>query len=363
MNKIFLVITVILFSSITFAQEITVTDITGRQVTLKAPAKRIILGEGRSLITLSLFYKDPTSVVVGWTGDFKKHGGLLYDEYEKVFPGIKNIKNIGATGKETVSTEQIIALKPDLAIFGAGSHGPDAKSANVIKQLTAAGIPIVFVDFRLHPLKNTVPSMDILGKVLGKESIAKSFNELYTQKLNFIKQTVAKNKTAAKPKVYMEMIRGELSGTPGKGNMGEYIEFVGGKNIGDILPGEVGELNAEYVITQQPDIYIATGLALPGEKGFVIGHGITSAQTQISLKALIQRPLMTPLKSIKNNKVYGLWHFFYDSPLNIIALEALAKWINPALFSSLNPQTTINTLNSKFLAIPLKGVYYTELKK
>ncbi len=363
MNKIFLFLITILLASNSFAQEITVTDIVGRKVTLKAPAKRVILGEGRSLITLSLFYKDPTSVVVGWTGDFKKNGGLMFEEFEKTFPGIRNIKNIGSTGKETVSTEQILALKPDLAIFGAGSHGPDAKSADVIKQLTAAGIPIIFVDFRLHPLKNTVPSMDILGKVLGKESVSKAFNELYTQKLNHIKQAVAKNKTAVKPKVYMEMIRGELSGTPGKGNMGEFIEFVGGKNIGDILPGEVGELNAEYVITQQPDIYIATGLALPGQKGFVIGQGTTAAQSQLSLKTLTQRPMMTPLNAVKKNKVYGLWHYFYDSPLNIVALEALAKWINPALFSLLNPQTTINTLNSKFLAIPLKGVYYIELKK
>src|SRR3546814_10305866 len=66
-----------------------------------------------------------------------------------------------SSGKETVSTEQIISLKPDLAIFGAGSHGPDAKSADIIRQLEAAGIPIVFIDFRLHPFKNTVPSMSL----------------------------------------------------------------------------------------------------------------------------------------------------------------------------------------------------------
>jgi len=154
------------------AQPITVTDVVGREVTIPAPAKRVILGEGRQLITLSLLVPDPVSIIAGWTGDFAKSGGLLYEDYRKRFPAIDKIPLIGSSGKETVSTEQIISLKPDLAIFGAGSHGPDAKSADVIRQLEAAGIPIVFIDFRLHPFKNTVPSIEVLGKVLGQEQKA-----------------------------------------------------------------------------------------------------------------------------------------------------------------------------------------------
>src|SRR3546814_864863 len=156
------------------------------------------------------------------------------------------------SGKETVSTEQIISLKPDLAIFGAGSHGPDAKSADIIRQLEAAGIPIVFIDFRLHPFKNTVPSMSLLGKVLGREAQANAFVEFYNRRMNHIRGTLAKHQDIKKPKVYMEMIRGTAPpGSPGNGNLGEFIEFVGGNNIGTILPGEVGTLNMEYVISEQ----------------------------------------------------------------------------------------------------------------
>ena len=346
------------------AQSITVTDVVGREVTLSQPAKRVILGEGRQLITLSLLVDDPAAIIAGWTGDFAKSGGLLYDQYRKQFPAIDEIPLIGTSGKETVSIEQIISLKPDLAIFGAGSHGPDAKSADVIRALEAANIPIVFIDFRLHPFKNTVPSMEILGKVLGQEKKASDFIAFYNRRMNYIKGMLARQTDLKRPKVYMEMIRGAAPpGSPGKGNLGEFIEFAGGNNIGTILPGEVGTLNMEYVISEQPDVYIATGIAKPGETGLVIGQDVYTYQTQQSLAALAARPVVSPLNAIQQGKVYGMWHLFYDSPLNIAAVEAIAKWTHPELFGKLQPHGVLKEINERFLAVPLKGVYFAELKK
>lgn len=346
------------------AQPITVTDVVGREVTIPAPAKRVILGEGRQLITLSLLVPDPVSIVAGWTGDFAKSGGLLYEDYRKQFPAIDNIPLIGTSGKETVSTEQIISLKPDLAIFGAGSHGPDAKSADVIRQLEAAGIPIVFIDFRLHPFKNTIPSIEVLGKVLGQEERATQFIDFYNRRMNYISGMLARHPDVKKPKVYMEMIRGAAPpGSPGKGNLGEFIEFAGGNNIGTVLPGEVGTLNMEYVISEQPDVYIATGIAKPDEEGLVIGQNVYTYQTQQSLSKLASRQVVSPLNAIKQGNVYGMWHLFYDSPLNIAAMEAIAKWTHPELFGKLQPHGVLKEINERFLAVPLKGVYFVELKK
>src|SRR5690606_28021331 len=345
-------------------QPITLTDVVGREVTIPQPAKRVILGEGRQSITLSLRVPDPVPMVAGWTGDFAKSGGLLYEDYRKQCPALDDSPLIGTSGKESVSTEQIISLKPDLAIFGAGSHGPDAKSADVIRTLEAAGIPIVFIDFRLHPFKNTVPSMELLGKVLGREAQANAFVAFYNRRMYHIRGTLAKHPDLKKPKVEMEMIRGAAPpGSPGKGNLGEHIEFVGGNNIGTILPGEVGTLNMEYVISEQPDVYIATGIAKPGEEGLVIGQGVFTFQTQESLAKLAARPVVSPLNAIKENKVYAMWHLFYDSPLNIAGVEALAKWTHPELFGKLRPHGVLREINERFLAVPLKGVYFAELKK
>lgn len=161
----------------------------------------------------------------------------------------------------------------------------------------------------------------------------------------------------------MEMIRGENVGSPGKGNLGEFIEFAGGHNIGaDVLPGEVGTLNMEFVITQQPDVYIATGIATPGEPGLMIGYGISKADTQKSLLQISQRSTVAVLPAVKKGNVYALWHLFYDSPLNIIAAESLAKWLHPDLFQDVDVDVTLKAINDKFLAVPFEGTYYTELK-
>lgn len=344
------------------AQPIKLTDIVGREVTLAVPAKRVIIGEGRQLLTLSLLHPDPVSILAGWAGDFKISGGKLYEAYLEQYPALANVPLIGVSGKETVSTEQMIALKPDLAIFGSGSHGPDSKSANVIRQLEAAGIPIIFIDFRLHPFKNTIPSMEILGKALGREQEAQAYISFYNNRLSYIASTLSKQKQLYKPKVYMEMIRGVQVGTPGKGNLGEFIEFVGGDNIGKILPGEVGTLNMEHVISEQPDIYIATGIAVPGQDGLVIGYDISLAQAQASIKQLANRTVLSPVKAIQQNQVFGMWHVFYDSPLNIAAVEAIARWVHPELFGNLRPDGTLSEINKRFLALPLKGAFFVEKK-
>ena len=159
----------------------------------------------------------------------------------------------------------------------------------------------------------------------------------------------------------MEMIRGEQVGTPGKGNLGEFIDFAGGHNIhADVLPGEVGPVNMEYVISSDPDIYVATGIAVPGENGLVIGYGIAPWQARESLRNLTSRSVLSPLKAIQNKRTFGMWHLFYDSPLNIVAVEALARWQHPSLFADLNPHGTLTAINDQFLTVRLTGAFFVE---
>src|SRR3546814_15277792 len=90
---------VVILATALHGQPITVTDVVGRDVTIPQPAKRVILGEGRQLITLSLLLPDPVAITAGWTGDFSKSGGLLYEAYRKQFRSEER-----RVGKECVST-------------------------------------------------------------------------------------------------------------------------------------------------------------------------------------------------------------------------------------------------------------------
>src|SRR5690606_25631971 len=116
-------------------------------------------------------------------------------------------------------------------------------------------------------------------------------------------------------------------------------------------------------ISEQPDVYITTGIAKPGEEGIVIGQQVYTYQTQESLAKHASRAVVSPLNAVKENRVYAMWHLFYDSPLNIAAVEAIAKWTHPELFGKLQPHGVLKEINERFLAVPLKGVYFAELKK
>jgi iron complex transport system substrate-binding protein len=71
---------------------------------------------------------------------------------------------------------------------------------------------------------------------------------------------------------------------------------------------------------------------------------------------------VTLLSAVKSDKVYGLSHHLLNSPIDILAVEALAKWIHPELFSSLDPSATLRELNERFLAVPVEGPLWTELR-
>ncbi|WP_449219848.1 ABC transporter substrate-binding protein [Tistrella mobilis] len=348
------------------ADPITVTDVAGREVTIPAPAKRLLLGEGRDLVTLSVVHPDPVSVLAGWLGDLRLLDTDTYEKFRTAYPAIERVPLVGSTNEESFSIEKALSVAPDLAVLGFAGHGPSPRSKEVIDRLTEAGIPIVFIDFRGKPLENTIPSLEILGKVLGQEERVARYVDYYRERLELVKSRVAAS-TAPRPKVLVDMrptMDGGCCGSPGKGNLGEFVDLAGGHNIGaDVLPAPLGPLDPEYVLTQDPSVYIATGTAGGAETGGIqMGAGIDPAATRESLGRLANRPVVGELSAIRDGRVYALWHSFYNSPLNIVAVEAIAKWVRPDLFADLDPDAVLADINGKFLPVSLDGSYAVALK-
>src|SRR5690606_6714177 len=111
----------------------------------------------------------------------------------------------------------------------------------------------------------------------------------------------------------------ECCGSPGKGNLGDYIEFAGGHNIGaDVLPGSLGTLNLEYIISEDPEVYIGTG-GSGTTTGVKIGSGVEENATRESLATVVARPGIAGLEAVQNGRAHALWHNFYNTPVNILA--------------------------------------------
>ncbi|MDN6860755.1 iron ABC transporter substrate-binding protein, partial [Pseudomonas sp. CAN2814] len=107
------------------AQALTVTDVLGRKVEVNGNAQRVVLGEGRLFFALALLDRDnPFQRVVGWQNDVRLLDPHTFDVYAQRFPQVKQIPLIGQASEQSVSAEQILALKPDLAVFSIAGEGP-----------------------------------------------------------------------------------------------------------------------------------------------------------------------------------------------------------------------------------------------
>jgi iron complex transport system substrate-binding protein len=141
-------------------------------------------------------------------------------------------------------------------------------------------------------------------------------------------------------------------------------KVAGGNSIAeDILPAPVGELSLEHVLTNKIDFYIGTAIGSLAEgknKRFshiALGPQVDELNAKRSLAELMNdRPLVN-LKSLNIDKAHALWHHFYNSPLNLYAIQVMAKWFHPQLFSELQPEQTLEYLLKGFSPVDLKGQY------
>lgn len=350
-------------------QSAPLVDLLGRKVELATPAKRVVLGEGRFIVALGLLDReDPTRRVVGMMGEFALVDPAGFQQYAKAFPRLEKIPVFGQMTADTVSVESIIALAPDLAVFGIDGHGPAARSKETIDQLSAPGIPVLFIDFRQEPLTNTVRSMELLGRALGRENEAAEFNRFYETELKKVADGL--KDLPRRPTVFLESRVGmteECCGTMAEGMMGRFVDFAGGDNIArGLVPGAFGTISLEHLIARQPEIYVGTAIGATATVAehptrIVVGAGVKGEAATTSLRRAVARPGIDQLSAVKSGRVHAVWHHFYNSPLNVVAVQAFAKWFHPERFPELDPAATLRTAHERFAAVPLDGVYWISL--
>lgn len=345
---------------------ITVTDIQGRQVELKAPVQRMFLGESRLLYLTAILDRDnPVQHIVGWPSDLKQTDPDTYNAYAAKFPEISNIPEIGALSKGAFSAEKVIDLKPDVIVLSNSAYKA-AQEIGAVETLEKVGIPTVVIDFRDHPLETTAPSVELLGKILGQEQRATEFATYYNTQIDMVRQRV----TGLEPKPLTFLYRaagvGDCCGTFGSSNLGSMIELAGGRNLGtELLPGESGSLAEEQIFASNPDQIIVTGSNWKNQSnaaGYVnLGYEADEQTAREQLKKLMEQPGWSGLKAVQNGQVHGLWHQFYGAPYNFIAAIQIAKWQHPDEFSDVDPTAMYKEFHEKFLPIPFSGTFWVTL--
>lgn len=338
-------------------------DILGRQLTLPAPAKRIVLGEARHMAVLGLLHADPVAMVAGWRLD-KALDAPTLAAYRATFPAIDAITPVGS-GNRDISVESIIALEPDLLVLSKMDAG-DPGMERAREQIESAGIPVAYVDFFANPQENSIPSLQLLGALTGAEARAAEFTDFYESRLERIKSRLADN-TIVKPTVFFHVHAAPTGccATAGAGVFNDFIQTAGARNIAaEAMETVLGNVSLEFLIGADPDFYIATGGSHMRQRGgLVLGTGIEAPEAEASFKALIETTGFNALTAIEEGRAHGVWHLFNDTPSHIALIEYLAKTFHPTLFEDLDPAATLAEIETRFAPVSVAGTWWVTAAK
>lgn len=338
---------------------VTLTDSDGKQVTLKQEPQRVVLQDGRDILTLALLDRDdPFKRLVAWNNLVKKSDAPTWALLQKKWPEAKNVIDMGFSDKGEVNLESVVAEHPDLMIAQLRSK-PSLTQGGVLEKMKQLGIPVLFIDTFENPVVDTPKSITTLGAALNREAEAKAYTDFYQQHYQAI---ISKTRNIKpQPTVFIEAKAG-LGGlesccfTHSHVGWGGMVEAVGAKNVGSgLLPGATGDISLEKVIAMKPDVYIVSGSQWASAKNAAVpfGYNVTQQQVDNAFTNMKARPGFAQVSAVSNDRFYGLYHNFYNHPYNIVGLEYLAKFIYPAQFTELDPANTWKEIVTRFTKVPL----------
>ncbi|ALB61590.1 Periplasmic binding protein [Cronobacter condimenti 1330] len=338
---------------------VTIKDLDNRTVTIAHEPQRIILQDGRDIFALALLERDnPFAKVVAWNNLPKKQDSETWNVLKRKWPEAEAILDMKFSDQGNVDLETVISRQPDLMIAQLRAK-PSLVQTGVLARLEALHIPVVFVDYELHPVENTLPSIALLGKVLGQTDRAQAYIDFYQQRLDTIHQRLAD--VTKKPLVFIEPIAG-VGGldngccfTHAHNGWGGLVEAAGGTNIGSqLLPGASGNVSVEKIIAMNPDYYLMTGSKRPGKGTAVIpfGYNVPAAEVKSAFDALVARQGVASIPAVAQGHTGAFYHHFYNNPYNIVAIEALSKTFYPTQFKDVDPLKDYHAIVTTFTHIP-----------
>ncbi|WP_391488232.1 ABC transporter substrate-binding protein [Leclercia tamurae] len=338
---------------------VTVKDLDNRTVTVEHEPQRIILQDGRDIFALALLERDnPFSRVVAWNNLPKKQDTETWNVLKRKWPEAEKILDMKFSDQGNVDLETVISRQPDLMIAQLRAK-PSLVQTGVLAQLEALHIPVIFVDYELHPVENTLPSIALLGKVMGQTQRAQAYIDFYQQRLDRIHQRLAT--VSKKPLVFIEPIAG-VGGldngccfTHARNGWGGLVEAAGGTNIGSqLLPGASGNIAVEKIISLNPDYYLMTGSKRPGKGTAIIpfGYNVPAEDVSTAFNALLTRQGVASIPAVAQGHTGALYHHFYNNPYNIVAIETLSKIFYPTLFKDVDPLADYHAIIKNFTHIP-----------
>jgi iron complex transport system substrate-binding protein len=299
MKKRFLVVPLLL-AGLALAAPIQLRDGLGRQVTVNAPAKRVV--------ALSL---TATEVLVDiGANPVGRPSSATHPD------AAKRIPDVGSAYRP--DPEKILGLRPDLIVGSVGT------TAGAIGQLSALPVPVVVTAD--SSLKDVYDTYTLLGRLTGRERYAAG-------RLSFLQSQVKRSlakipSSGAKPRVLVLLSAGGQSFSATEQTyIGDLIERLGAINVAKGTPSADPRqpgfvvLSLEQIVAANPDVVIAFRPVTA-----------TGAPAPSPLERLEPQPAWKNLNAVKNNRVHILSsdpHVTAPGPRAVETLETLIPLLYP----------------------------------
>ena len=347
---------------------IEITDVTGRTVTLKKPAERIVLqwsGAGGPFFTISaLMGKDTPKVIAGMDTSLQKYRADMWNHFTAEMPELAKIPEVGTVGDKDFNVEQVVALQPDVIFIPVdlkNQYESDAK-----QKLDEAGVQTIYIDYHAENLEKHQKSIEAIGKALGKEERAAEISKFYTDHVTKVLDRV-KTINKPKPTVYLEVgMKGpEEFGNSFSGNYswGALATLCGADVITKDVVKRTAPINPEFVLEKNPDIIMIMGSYWPkNPTSMRLGFEANEAQSQELLKAFTtERQGWSDLKAVENKDVYSIHHGLPREVYDAAVFEYLAKTFYPEEFKEVDPEATLKEFYDKFLPYSYSGIWFMHM--
>lgn len=347
---------------------IEITDVTGRTVTLKKPAERVVLqwsGAGGPFFTISaLMGKDTPKVIAGMDTSLQDYRADMWKHFTTEMPELAKIPVVGTIGDKTFNAEQVVALNPDVIFIPVDlkdQYESDAKA-----KMDAAGIQTIYIDYHAEKLESHQKSIEAIGKALGKEERAAEISKFYTDRVTRVLDRVSK---INKPKltVYLEV---GMNGPEEFGNSfssnyswGALATMAGADVITKDVIKKTSPINPEFILEKNPDIIMIMGSYWPKKPTSMrLGFEATEASSQELLKAFTtERQGWSELKAVENKQVYSAHHGLPREVFDAAVFEYLAKTFYPEEFADVDPEATLKEFYDKFLPFSYSGIWFMHM--
>jgi len=290
-------------------------------ITIEKPVERIVVLMAPSTEVLRSI--DAEDKIVGV-------GTHIKDE-DVFFPELSQLPCIGTWMGPGLDYEAILSLNPDL--FMAFVKGPRYMDEEKLPGVTIIGM-------NLRTPEGFIGRVKLLGYIVDKGEKAQEYIDWHEGWTDEIRSQTEALSEDAKPKVFHWSFfqpGGSYKTVHESGRIHQMGDIAGGRDLAEGLSGTWPDVDAEWVVTQNPGAIVAQSYSnyIPSGYGTDDPEEMAAARDDI-----LNRLELAEVPAVKTGDVYMM--AFLDIATGgsgcLIGTAYMAKWFHPELFEDLDPE-------------------------